>query len=147
MRGHGEAARIGGGESGDLYIEIDVESHDWFERDGSDLLMALPIGFADLLLGTSVKIPHIDGDDITVKIPAGSNPGDTISIPGRGLPRQGSRSRGEVSVVLKLDLPSRVSRSDKKRISEMYDVLGTNEDNIQEKIRDEAYRRRNSRVR
>ena len=147
MRGHGEAARIGGGESGDLYIEIDVESHDWFERDGSDLLMALPIGFADLLLGTSVKIPHIDGDDITVKIPAGSNPGDTISILGRGLPRQGSRSRGEVSVVLKLDLPSRVSRSDKKRISEMYDVLGTNEDNIQEKIRDEAYRRRNSRVR
>ena len=147
MRGHGEASRISGGESGDLYIEIDVGSHDWFERDGSDLLMALPIGFADLLLGTSVKIPHIDGDEIKVKIPAGSNPGDTISIPGRGLPRQGSRSRGEVSVVLKLDIPSRVSRADKKRISEMYDVLGTNEDNIQEKIRDEAYRRRNSRAR
>ena len=94
MRGHGEAARNGRGDSGDLYIEIEVESHEWFERDGSDLLMALPIGFADLLLGTTVKIPHIDGTEITVKIPSGSNPGDTISIPGRGLPRQGSRSRG-----------------------------------------------------
>ena len=124
-----------------------MESHEWFERDGSDLLMALPIGFADLLLGTTVKIPHIDGTEITVKIPSGSNPGDTISIPGRGLPRQGSRSRGEVSMVLKLDLPSSVSRADKKRISEMHDILGTNEDDIEQKIRDEADRRRNSRIR
>ena len=147
MRGHGEAARNGRGDSGDLYIEIEVESHEWFERDGSDLLMALPIGFADLLLGTTVKIPHIDGTEITVKIPSGSNPGDTISIPGRGLPRQGSRSRGEVSMVLKLDLPSGVSRADKKRISEMHDILGTNEDDIEQKIRDEADRRRNSRIR
>ena len=50
-------------------------------------------------------------------------------------------------MVLKLDIPSSVSRADKKRISEMYDILGTNEDDIEQKIRDEAYRRRNSRIR
>ena len=147
MRGHGESSRTRGGESGDLYIEIEVDNHEWFERDGPDLLMALPVGFADLLLGTSIQIPHLDGDFLTVKIPAGSNPGDTISIPERGLPSQGMRRRGEVSVVLKLDIPDKVSRADKKRISEMNDLLGTNTEIIDDKIREEARRRRSSRRR
>ena len=92
-------------------------------------------------------MPHLDGDFLTVKIPAGSYPGDTISIPGRGLPSQGMRRRGEVSVVLKLDIPDNVSRADKKRISEMHDLLGTNTEIIDDKIREEARRRRSSRRR
>ncbi|MGY8703062.1 MAG: DnaJ C-terminal domain-containing protein, partial [Candidatus Poseidoniales archaeon] len=51
ITGQGEAARGNGGDNGNLYIEIEVEEHPWFERDESDILMALPINYADLLLG------------------------------------------------------------------------------------------------
>ena len=53
------------------------------KRDGADLLMALPLNFADLTLGATIEIPHIDSDDLRIAIPPGSNPGETISIPGR----------------------------------------------------------------
>ena len=52
---------MGTGEAGDLFIELEVEPHPWFERSGSDLIMSLPLGYADLLLGTSVELEHIDG--------------------------------------------------------------------------------------
>ena len=101
ISGHGEAAKGNRGEPGHLYIEIQVEEHEWFERDRSDLLMALPISYVDLVLGTSVEISHIDGQNLKINIPAGSKPGDTISLRGRGLPSQRSRiGRGSVMVLL-----------------------------------------------
>ena len=51
MRGKGEPAPQGVGEPGDLFIELDIEQHQWFERSGSDLIMSLPLGYADLVLG------------------------------------------------------------------------------------------------
>ena len=86
MRGQGEASTSMNGSPGDLYIEIDVETHPWFERDGTDLLMALPLSYADLLLGTRVELPHVDHEALNIKVPAGSIPGETITIHGRGLP-------------------------------------------------------------
>ena len=74
------------GPSGHLYIEISHKAHEWFERDGSDLLMALPINFVDLTLGCELELPHIDGENLKIKVPKGSMPGDTVSIKGRGSP-------------------------------------------------------------
>ena len=143
MRGHGEAARGNRGESGDLYIQIEVEEHPWFERDGPDLLMALPLGFVELVLGTQVEIPHIDGSDLSIKVPAGSNPGETLSIPGRGLPGgRGRRGRGSVTVLLKLDMPRKVPRSLKKSLEGMRGEIGTDMDSLQDAIRFEANKRR-----
>ncbi|MFL2493512.1 MAG: molecular chaperone DnaJ [Candidatus Thalassarchaeum sp.] len=141
MRGHGEAARGGRGQNGDLHIQIEVIEHPWFERDGSDLLMALPLGFVDLALGTQVVIPHLDGSDLKIKIPAGSNPGDTINLPRRGLP-DGRRGRGSVTVLLKLIMPTKVSRSLKKSLDSLREEIGTDFDSLDVSIRDEAQRRR-----
>ena len=69
MRGQGEAPNTLNGYPGDLYIEIDVEKHQWFERDRADLLMALPLSFADLTLGTTIEIPHIDSENLSIKSP------------------------------------------------------------------------------
>ena len=143
MRGHGEASRGNRGESGDLYIQIGVQEHPWFERDGPDLLMALPLGFVDLVLGTRIEIPHIDGSELSIKVPAGSNPGETITIPGRGLPGgRGRRGRGSVTVLLKLDMPRRVARSLKKSLEEMRDDIGTDMESLLDSIRFEADNRR-----
>ena len=140
MRGHGEAPRGGRGESGDLHIQIEVHEHPWFERDGSDLLMALPLGFVELALGTQVIIPHLDGSELRIKVPAGSNPGDTINLSGRGLP--GRRGRGSVTVLLKLDMPKKISRSLRKSLDSLKDEIGTDFDSLEDSIRDEAQRRR-----
>tara|TARA_B100001142_G_scaffold125277_2_gene127189 strand:+ start:24292 stop:25431 length:1140 start_codon:yes stop_codon:yes gene_type:complete len=143
MRGYGGAPKEDNGTTGDLYIEIEIQRHPWFERDSADLLMGLPVGFSDLALGAKIEIPHIDGENLLIKIDAGSQPGDTIEIRGRGLPMQGSKRRGSVMIVLKLDMPTKLSRNEKKRISSMSDILGSDPDGIEERIRDEATKRRN----
>ena len=97
MSGYGEASRDAKGPSGHLYIEISHKSHEWFERDGSDLLMALPINFVDLTLGCELELPHIDGEDLKIRVPKGSMPGDTVSIKGRGFPNNRRTGRGAVS--------------------------------------------------
>lgn len=143
MRGQGEASTSLNGSSGDLYIELDVESHPWFERDGSDLLMALPLSFADLALGTIVEIPHIDSETLRIKVPPSSNPGETILIPDRGLPTNHLRTtRGSVTAVLRLQSPKKPSRNLKKKIEEIRIELEDSIPPIEERIREDARSRR-----
>ena len=75
LRGRGESAPRGAGVDGDLLVEVRVKEHPWFERNGSDLIMSLPVAFPDLVLGTKVSIDHLDGDPIEIRIPEGSTSG------------------------------------------------------------------------
>ena len=143
LSGHGESSRSENGRPGNLYIEIEVQSHDWFERDGADLLMALPVSYVDLVLGATIEIPHIDGENLKVKIKAGMKPGETITILDRGLPiTRGGRGRGAVMVLLKLAMPGKVSRASKKQLEQMREDLGSGHSNIVDDILDEARDRR-----
>ena len=143
IQGQGEASTSLNGTPGDLYIEIDVDHHPWFERDGSDLLMALPLNFADLSLGTTINIPHIDNEDLTITVPPGSNPGETISIPERGLPYKNRRSRrGSVTVVLRLISPTKFPSNLKNKIEEIRIELEDSIPPVEARIRDEAKSRR-----
>ncbi|MDP6221134.1 MAG: J domain-containing protein, partial [Candidatus Thalassarchaeaceae archaeon] len=143
MRGQGEAASSHREQTGDLYIELQVEMHPWFERDGPDLLMALPLSYADLALGASVEIPHIDADKLRIKVPPGSKPGETITIMGRGLPRPKANSmRGSVTVVLKLEVPRKSTRSMRKRLNVMREEMEGELDDLEVRIKNEARSRR-----
>jgi len=142
ITGQGEPPRGNVGENGNLYIEIEVLNHPWFERDGADILMALPVNYTDLLLGTTVVISHMDGKDLQIKIPPNSKPGDTIALPRRGLPHmRSSRGRGSVTVLLKLDMPKKVSRSLKNKLKELKPDI-SNSDSLEESIIQEANKRR-----
>ena len=144
LSGHGESPRHQNGSPGNLYIEIMVEDHEWFERDGSDLLMALPVSYLDLLLGANIEFPHIDGSPLKVNIKPGSKPGETITILNRGLPfPRGKRGRGAVMVLLKLSMPEKVSRTTKKRLQDLREELGSKK-SITENIIEEARNRRRS---
>ena len=142
MGGRGEPIRGGGGSPGDLYIQVHIEDHEWYERDGSDLLMALPLGYPELLLGTSISLPHIDGKDITIDVPAGSIPGDTLDVKGRGFPRSRGRGRGNITVLLKLYVPSKLSKNVKKQIEGLRDEIGIDLDSVEDLVRKEAKSRR-----
>ena len=114
MRGKGEPAPQGVGEPGDLFIELEIEEHVWFERSGSDLIMSLPLGYADLVLGTTVELEHLDGKPLIIKVPAHSNSGETIELRKRGLPRQRGGGRGDVVVLLNSTCPRKFPRPREK---------------------------------
>ena len=141
MRGKGQPARFGKGVPGDLFIQLTVEEHPWYERNGMDLIMSLPLGFSDLALGTSLKIPHIDGSDLQIKVPAGTNSGDTITIGGRGLPSTRGSGRGDVVVLCKLHLPRKFDRGTKKVLEELRTKLSGNKEVIDRMIDDANERR------
>jgi molecular chaperone DnaJ len=142
MRGKGEPAPQGSGEPGDLFIELEVDPHPWFERNGSDLIMSLPLGYADLLLGTTVTLDHLDGKPLTIKIPAHSNSGETVELRKRGLPRQRGTGRGDVVVLLKLYMPKKVSKAARKTLESVRSDLSP--DDITKSILDDASERRRS---
>ena len=144
MSGYGESSKSENGDPGHLYIEIEVQEHEWFERDGADLLMALPLTFTDLVLGTTVEIPHLDGEILKIKIPPGSKPSQTISVKGRGLPSNRARNgRGSIMVLLKLDMPEKITRTFKKKLIDIRDEMNYSNEDLVEKIRKEARSRRN----
>ena len=127
---------------GDLFIELIIEEHPWFERNGMDLIMSLPLGFSDLALGTSVTLPHIDDKDLVIKVPAGTNSGDTITISSRGVPSSRGIGRGDVVVLCKLHMPKKFDKSTKKSLEELRESLSGNGDLIDRVIDDAEERRR-----
>ncbi len=141
MRGKGQPAPFGRGTPGDLFIELIVEEHPWFERNGMDLIMSLPLSFPDLILGTSIVIPHIDGKDLTLKVPANTNSGDTITVSGRGLPSSRGIGRGDVVVLCKLHMPGKLDKTTKKSLDELRSKLEAEPD-IVTRIKDDASDRR-----
>jgi len=141
LRGRGEPA-LRGGISGDLFVELQVESHEWFERDGPDLLMALPLGYPELMLGATVSLPHFDGKPLEINIPAGSRPGDTISVKNRGMQKRRGRGRGSVTVLLKMYTPTKVSKSMQATLKSMQNEFGLSNDDVEDAVRKEANERR-----
>jgi len=128
--------------SGDLFVELHVDPHEWFERDGAELLMALPLGYPDLMLGTTVSLPHFDGKPLEINVPAGSRPGDTISVKNRGMNNRRGRGRGSVTVLLKMYTPNKVSKSMRATLESLQNEFGLAADEIEDTVRKETDERR-----
>ncbi len=143
LRQRGMGQPIVNGQSGDLYIQLDTTPHPWFERDGPDLIMALPIGFPEMMLGTRIELPHVDGEMLTIDVPKGSKPSETLLIRGRGMPYRRGRGRGDVTVLLKLYVPSKIDKKMRNTLESMTEKFGLPTDAIEESVRREADNRRN----
>ena len=140
MRGKGEPPIHANGENGDLFIELEIEQHPWFERSNADLIMSLPLGYSDLILGTQVTLPHIDGSDLVIKVPAQTNSGETLEIRKRGLPRSRGSGRGDVVVLVKLHMPKKVSKNLKKSLDQLRNELAPKD--ILSRVEEDAQQRR-----
>lgn len=81
--GKGERG-INGGPNGDLFIEVLVKSHDLFVREGNDITIQVPISFVDAALGLEIEVPTVYSD-VTLKIPAGTQPGTKFRLKGKGV--------------------------------------------------------------
>lgn len=98
------------GPAGDLYVHLRVAAHERFERDGDDLLTEVAISIAQAALGTTLKFTTLDSDE-ELLVPAGTAHGTQFSFKGRGVPRLGQRKagRGDVRVMVAVDVPSKLS--------------------------------------
>jgi molecular chaperone DnaJ len=115
MTGRGEA--IKGGQTGDLYIKVQVEPHNTIKRDGANLYTKQPIKLTDALLGATYKIVTLDGE-MSVNIPAGIAHGELLRIKGKGVPVDGSR-RGDFMIKIEITNPKSLSKKAKKLIEEL----------------------------
>jgi DnaJ-class molecular chaperone len=127
LKGQGLPGR-GGAPAGDAFIEVTVEPHPVFTRDGNDILVELPITLYEAVLGATLNVPTIDGK-VSLKVPAGSNSGTQLRLRGKGVQAGKSGARGDQYVRLVVVLPKEVdpalkSEIEKSARSHPYKVRG-----------------------
>lgn len=91
------------GEPGDLLVTISILPHDTFERDGNNLLVTVPVTYADAVLGADIKVPTLDGKPVTVRIPAGTPSGKVLRVRGRGV--NTTTAKGDLLVTVVVHVP------------------------------------------
>ena len=117
LAGEGEGGSLGG-PPGDLFVVIAIAEHDLFERDGVDLHLEFPISAYQAMLGTTVAMTTILGEERKVEVPAGAQPGEVIRLSGSGMPHVNGRRRGDLHVHLRVVVPKRVSAEQRRLIEE-----------------------------
>jgi molecular chaperone DnaJ len=98
-----------GGPAGDLIVVVRVEADERFLRDGDDLVTVIDLPAPLAALGTTIDVATLDGD-VPVEIPAGTQPGETLVLGGRGMPPLGRGRTGDLRIVVNVTVPRRLSR-------------------------------------
>jgi molecular chaperone DnaJ len=111
------AAGPRGGRSGDLYAHLRVAPHERYRRESDDLVTEVPISIAQAALGTRLDLPTLDGDE-ELSIPAGTQPGHEFVLRGRGVPRLQGRGRGDLRVVVRVDVPTKLTDAESELLRE-----------------------------
>ena len=119
--GEGETGTRGG-SSGNLYITLSVQPHQFFSRDGDDTLYELPINFAQAALGAEVEVPTLDGE-VKLKIPTGCQTGEVFQLKNKGIPHLHRRGRGDQLVTLRIVTPDKLTKKQHQLFEELANSL------------------------
>ncbi len=114
--GQGEAGERGA-NAGDLYVYFHVKAHEIFEREGADIRCETTISFTQAVLGAKLEIDALDGP-ATLDVSAGTQPGATFRISGRGLPKGRGAARGDLLVDVGLRVPAKLTHKQKELLQE-----------------------------
>ncbi len=117
LAGEGEAGTRGG-PAGDLYIFLNIEPHDLFEREGPDLLCEVPVPMTTAALGGTVEIPSLDGTKGRITIPAGTQTGKKFRLKGKGMPILRQSRFGDLYVSVRVETPVNLSARQRELLAE-----------------------------
>ena len=127
-RGNGERG-YNGGPNGDLYIEILVKEHSYFKREGNDIELDIPLDFADACLGCKIDVPTVYGD-MTLTIPAGSQPNQVLRMKGCGVKDLRSGKPGDQYVKLNIKVPTSLTKKQKELLEGFKDETNKKDENL-----------------
>ena len=116
LRGEGEGGRKGG-PTGDLYVILYAEPHEFFERDGLDILLDLPISFTQAALGETLEVPTIHGK-ANLTVPKGTMAGQTFTLKNEGVPSLRGYGKGNMIVTARLNTPQNLTKRQKELLEE-----------------------------
>ena len=128
VTGRGHAGERGG-PAGDLYVVVRVKEDERFIRDREDLVTVVDVAAPLASLGTTISVPTLDGD-VRLDVPAGTQPGETITMAGRGMPPLGRGRTGDLRVVVNVVVPRRLNRKQTELLEQFSKSL--EEDNLRE---------------
>ena len=123
IAGEGEPGSNANGQRGDLHVVVRVQAHELFVRDGDDLIMKMPISFTQAALGATVSVPTIDGPRLSalgheLVIKRGTQHGEVVRVPNRGLVNLRSQQRDSLLVVLQIEIPKKLTENQKQLLQD-----------------------------
>jgi molecular chaperone DnaJ len=108
--------------AGDLYVQINVKPHDFFERDGNDLYCTVPVSMVTAALGGEVEVPTLD-NRVTLKIPEGTQSGKTFRLRGRGVKSVRGANVGDLLCHVRVETPVKLSKRQRDLLSQLAQTL------------------------
>lgn len=119
----GEGDRLSAGTPGDLYVIIQVQPHVLFEREDADVILEVPVSFTQAILGAEVEIPTLFGK-AQIKIPTGTHTGQVLRLKGKGFPKMGTGTSGDMLVRVLVDTPNKITAKEKEMLEELSKSMG-----------------------
>ena len=122
LRGEGNGGARGG-PAGDLYVTVYVKEHKMFKRDGQDIILEMPISFAQAALGATLTVPTVDGK-VQYDLPEGTQTGTVFRLRGSGVPSVNGRGRGDQYVKVNVEIPRNLNHEQKELLRKFDEATG-----------------------
>jgi molecular chaperone DnaJ len=120
--GEGELGGLGG-PPGDLYVFINLKQHETFVRQGDDLYIEIPISFVQASLGTSIKVPTLDGEtDLDIK--PGTQPNEIYTVKEKGIKHLRQSGHGSLHVGIKVEIPKKLTKEQEEILRKFAEIMG-----------------------
>jgi molecular chaperone DnaJ len=116
-----------GGPAGDLFVDVHVTPDARFDRKLRNVTTTVKVPLTAVILGTTIEVPTLD-DPVTLKIPAGTQPGTTMRVRGRGVPAAGKHADGDLLVTVSVTVPKKLNKEQRTLVEKLATALHEGEE-------------------